>query len=320
MAVGPPKDVFTGLIPGSPSVGPPLDVFASPESESGSGTVTSVDVSGGTTGLTTTGGPVTTAGTITLHLPNNVQISGRNALDNADIGLIGTNASDQITLSDFGLMDPVIKSLTITSTTNAVDRGLVSYEASPSDLGSMFVGKRAGGSPGSPSIVPANTAIANYAALAYDGVIWLRTGIMQFAADTPTAVGSIPTSWELYLSDGSTDAIGTTPQVTCMDTGAFNFNTGMSYPISTVNTTPYAVAVTDYTLLVDTTGGNITVNLPASPTTGRTLNIKKIAAGNTLTIGHNGKNIDGAASNLTVTVSMQAVTLQYSATFGWAIL
>lgn len=32
----------------------------------GSGTVTSVDVSGGTTGLTTTGGPVTTTGTITL--------------------------------------------------------------------------------------------------------------------------------------------------------------------------------------------------------------------------------------------------------------
>ena len=32
----------------------------------GSGTVTSVDVSGGTTGLTTTGGPVTTSGTITL--------------------------------------------------------------------------------------------------------------------------------------------------------------------------------------------------------------------------------------------------------------
>jgi hypothetical protein len=33
---------------------------------SGSGTVTSVDVSGGTTGLTTSGGPVTTAGVITI--------------------------------------------------------------------------------------------------------------------------------------------------------------------------------------------------------------------------------------------------------------
>ena len=34
--------------------------------EAGTGTVTSVDVSGGTTGLTTSGGPVTTSGTITL--------------------------------------------------------------------------------------------------------------------------------------------------------------------------------------------------------------------------------------------------------------
>jgi len=32
----------------------------------GSGTVTSVNVSGGTTGLTTSGGPITTSGTITL--------------------------------------------------------------------------------------------------------------------------------------------------------------------------------------------------------------------------------------------------------------
>ena len=37
-----------------------------PETVGGSGTVTSVDVSGGTTGLTTSGGPVTTSGTITL--------------------------------------------------------------------------------------------------------------------------------------------------------------------------------------------------------------------------------------------------------------
>jgi len=42
----------------------------------GSGTVTSVDVSGGTTGLTTTGGPVTTSGTITLAGVLNVANGG----------------------------------------------------------------------------------------------------------------------------------------------------------------------------------------------------------------------------------------------------
>lgn len=50
-------------------VGPPPQ----PASASGSGTVTSVDVSGGTTGITTSGGPVTTSGTITLGLTGQLQ-------------------------------------------------------------------------------------------------------------------------------------------------------------------------------------------------------------------------------------------------------
>lgn len=48
-------------------VGPPA---GSGGDGGGSGTVTSVDVSGGTTGITTTGGPITTSGTITLQLTN----------------------------------------------------------------------------------------------------------------------------------------------------------------------------------------------------------------------------------------------------------
>lgn len=46
---------------------------------SGSGTVTSVDVSGGTTGLTTSGGPVTTSGTVTLAGTLNVANGGTGA-------------------------------------------------------------------------------------------------------------------------------------------------------------------------------------------------------------------------------------------------
>jgi hypothetical protein len=47
-----------------------------PSTGGGSGTVTFVDVSGGTTGLTTTGGPVTTSGTITLGGTLNVANGG----------------------------------------------------------------------------------------------------------------------------------------------------------------------------------------------------------------------------------------------------
>ena len=46
-------------------IGPPPSADAT-SSGGGTGTVTSVDVSGGTTGITTTGGPITTSGTITL--------------------------------------------------------------------------------------------------------------------------------------------------------------------------------------------------------------------------------------------------------------
>lgn len=52
----------------------------------GSGTVTSVDVSGGTTGLTTTGGPIIAAGTITLE--------GTLVADNGGTGLTSYSAGD----------------------------------------------------------------------------------------------------------------------------------------------------------------------------------------------------------------------------------
>ena len=68
------SNVFTSSTPGHvPASGGGTTNFlradgtwAAPPGGGGSGTVTSIDVSGGTTGLTTSGGPVTTAGTITL--------------------------------------------------------------------------------------------------------------------------------------------------------------------------------------------------------------------------------------------------------------
>ena len=56
----------------------------------GAGTVTSVDVSGGTTGLTTTGGPVTTSGTITIAGTLAVANGGTGA---TDAGTARTNLS-----------------------------------------------------------------------------------------------------------------------------------------------------------------------------------------------------------------------------------
>lgn len=57
----------------------------------GSGTVTSVDVSGGTTGLTTSGGPITAAGTITL--------AGTLAVANGGTGVTTSTGSGNVVLS-----------------------------------------------------------------------------------------------------------------------------------------------------------------------------------------------------------------------------
>jgi hypothetical protein len=98
---------------------------------------------------------------------------------------------------------------------------------------------------------------------------------------------------------------------------------GQTHPVTTKATadSPYAVAATDYTILGNTSGGNLTITLPASPTQGRFLEIKNISGGvNTLTVDRNGKNIDGAASNLTTTTNNRSWSLHYDSTFGWAIL
>jgi hypothetical protein len=70
---------------------------------------------------------------------------------------------------------------------------------------------------------------------------------------------------------------------------------------------------------VDSSLGVVTVTLPAAPTTGSFFNIFDTAgsaATNNITIARNGKNIDGAASNLTLTANYGGVDLYYDGT-GW---
>lgn len=72
----------------------------------GSGTVTSVDVSGGTTGLTTAGGPITTSGTITIGGTLNVANGGTGATTAAGAPFALKNANSDIT-SLSGLTGPI---------------------------------------------------------------------------------------------------------------------------------------------------------------------------------------------------------------------
>ena len=78
-------------------------------------------------------------------------------------------------------------------------------------------------------------------------------------------------------------------------------------------------------VLIDTSGsgisGPITINLPASPAIGNEVTFidsGNTLASNNLTVGRNGSNINGAASNLVVSANASAFTLVYvNATRGW---
>ena len=85
-------------------------------------------------------------------------------------------------------------------------------------------------------------------------------------------------------------------------------------------------AVNGDQVLVDTSGGGIgspvTITLPASPAIGNEVHFIDSGsnlASNNLTIGRNGSNILGSASDLTVSTNGSAFTLVYvNATRGWA--
>ena len=80
-------------------------------------------------------------------------------------------------------------------------------------------------------------------------------------------------------------------------------------------------AVNGQGFFVDTTSGAVTVTLPSSPSAGNIVAISDYnskAATNAITIARNGSNINGAASNLTISKANSAVELVYvDSTAGW---
>jgi hypothetical protein len=74
---------------------------------------------------------------------------------------------------------------------------------------------------------------------------------------------------------------------------------------------------------VNTSGGAVTITLPASPQTGDQVSILDLASTfdtNNCTIGRNGNKIMGLTENLVLNVEDEAITLVYTgATYGWKL-
>lgn len=110
---------------------------------------------------------------------------------------------------------------------------------------------------------------------------------------------------------GTNDAIRIAPDLT------MGLLAGQRVAVTTPGAYPYTTLVTDYVILVDTSSAR-TINLLASPETGRTYRIKDnvgLAATNNITITG---NIDGAAS-ATIKLNYGSMDVVYNGT-EWSIL
>ena len=115
---------------------------------------------------------------------------------------------------------------------------------------------------------------------------------------------------------GSTLTIGQSGDTVTLACGATQSGFGRSGSVNwdtTAKTTGFT-AVSGNGYFVNTTSGAVTVTLPASPSAGDIVAVADYAATaatNNITIARNGSNINGDASDLTISENSSAITLVY---------
>ena len=126
-------------------------------------------------------------------------------------------------------------------------------------------------------------------------------------------------------STGSPEEItlGTNLSFTGTTLNASSASAGWTRVTKTNADTPYTIPEADVLVASDTSGGVLTVNLPASPADADIVAVKRITTDATaLTIGRNGKKIEGVAANITAISGVLACyEFQYDSNSGsWWII
>ncbi len=116
------------------------------------------------------------------------------------------------------------------------------------------------------------------------------------------------------IIDSLTEASSMYSYTTSVPTGVEDVST----PIY-IKTEDYSLVSTDSTILADATSNTVTITLPSSPIHEQVFTIFCINSTFTCTVGRNGNNINGIASDLTL-LSTESVTLQFHSLYGWVIL
>ena len=125
------------------------------------------------------------------------------------------------------------------------------------------------------------------------------------------------------LPSGATMTVASGGTITNSGTASgFGATGAVSWDTSSIKTAGFT-ATTGIGYFCNTTGGIFTVTLPSSPSAGAVVGVSDYAKTfdtNNLTLGRNGSNISGTASDATASTEGMAITLVYvDATKGWIV-
>ena len=140
------------------------------------------------------------------------------------------------------------------------------------------------------------------------------------AESSNICIGNAGVAAESNVIRIGTQGTGTGQQTDCYLAGVLRTSSGRVIKVTTPGAYPYTALTTDYLILVDTTSAR-TINLLATPETGRTYVIKDnvgSASINNITVSGNGANIDGASTYVIIT-NYASITVIYNGTT-WSVV